>query len=194
MSTTPEPSPTVVGWREWVALPQAGVEWIKAKIDTGARSSAIHAFDLEVFDRDGAEWVRFSLHPWQKSDEDRVELSLPVLDRREVRSSNGQVEQRYAVGLDVTLAGRTITTVMTLSNRDEMGFRMLIGREALERGFLVDSSRSYAGGRPRRAVRRRNWGKDVVSEPTSRLFTGGPQGQPTSPTGGRPSIGGTRHR
>ena len=166
MSTTPEPSrtgddtaPTIVGWREWVALPQAGVEWIKAKIDTGARSSAIHAFDLEVFDRDGAEWVRFSLHPWQKSDEDSVELSLPVLDRREVRSSNGQVEQRYAVGLDVTLAGRTITSVMTLSNRDEMGFRMLIGREALERGFLVDSARSYAGGRPRRAVRRRNWGK-----------------------------------
>ncbi len=162
MSTAPDPSdaaPAVVGWREWVSLPQAGVEWVKAKIDTGARSSAIHAFDLEPFDQDGAEWVRFSIHPWQKSDEDHVELSLPVLDRREVRSSNGQVEQRYAVALDVALAGRTITTVMTLSNRDEMGFRMLIGREALERGFLVDSSRSYAGGKPRRAVRRKNWGK-----------------------------------
>ena len=162
MSTAPDPSdaaPVVVGWREWVGLPQAGVEWVKAKIDTGARSSAIHAFDLEAFESDGTEWVRFSLHPWQKSDEDHVELSLPVLDRREVRSSNGQVEQRYAVALDVTLAGRTITTVMTLSNRDEMGFRMLIGREALERGFLVDSARSYAGGRPRRAVRRKNWGK-----------------------------------
>ena len=162
MSTTSDPSepaPAILGWREWVALPQAGVEWVKAKIDTGARSSAIHAFDLEVFDRDGAEWVRFSIHPWQRSDEDHVELTLPVLDRREVRSSNGQVEQRYAVALDVTLAGRTITTVMTLSNRDEMGFRMLIGREALERGFLVDSATSYAGGRPRRAVRRKNWGK-----------------------------------
>jgi hypothetical protein len=163
VSAIPEPSdpaPVVVGWREWVALPQAGVEWVKAKIDTGARSSAIHAFDLEAFDDDdGTAWVRFSLHPWQRSDDDHVELSLPVLDRREVRSSNGQVEQRYAVALDVTLAGRTITTVMTLSNRDEMGFRMLIGREALERGFLVDASRSYAGGRPRRAVRRKNWGR-----------------------------------
>lgn len=161
--TAPEPdadsSRIVVGWREWVALPQAGVDWVKAKIDTGARSSAIHAFDLEVYDVDGQEWVRFSIHPWQRSDEDVAELSLPVLDRREVRSSNGQIEQRYAVGLDVTLAGRTITTVMTLSNRDEMGFRMLIGREALERGFLVDSAHSYAGGRPRRAVRRKNWGK-----------------------------------
>ena len=149
----------VVGWREWVALPQAGVDWVKAKIDTGARSSAIHAFDLESYDVDGQEWVRFSIHPWQRSDEDVAELSLPVLDRREVRSSNGQTEQRYAVVLDVTLAGRTLTTVMTLSNRDEMGFRMLIGREALERGFLVDSALSYAGGRPRRAVRRKNWGK-----------------------------------
>lgn len=166
MSSTPQrpetpddDTPVVVGWREWVALPQAGVPWVKAKIDTGARSSAIHAFDLEAFEEGGREWVRFSIHPWQRSDEDHVELTLPVLDRREVRSSNGQVEQRYAVGLDVTLAGRTITTVMTLSNRDEMGFRMLIGREALERGFLVDSSQSYAGGKPRRAVRRKNWGK-----------------------------------
>lgn len=153
------PEPTVVGWREWVALPQADLDWIKAKIDTGARSSSIHAFDLEAYEQDGTERVRFSLHPWQRSEEDRADLDLPVLDRREVRSSNGQVEQRYAVSLDVVLAGRTITTVMTLSNRDEMGFRMLIGREALERGFLVDSSRSYAGGRPRRAVRRRNWGR-----------------------------------
>ncbi|MSW69353.1 MAG: hypothetical protein F2829_04800 [Actinobacteria bacterium] len=149
----------VVGWREWVALPQADVDWVKAKIDTGARSSSIHAFGLEAYEQDGAEWVRFSIHPWQRSDEDHVELSLPVLDRREVRSSNGLTEQRYAVAMDVRLAKRTITTVMTLSNRDEMGFRMLIGREALERGFLVDSALSYAGGKPKRAVRRKNWGK-----------------------------------
>jgi hypothetical protein len=155
----PEAARLVVGWREWVALPQAGVEWVKAKIDTGARSSAIHAFDLEAYDVDGQEWVRFSIHPWQRSDEDHVELSLPVLDMREVRSSNGQVEKRYAVSLDVTLAGRTITTVMTLSNRDEMGFRMLIGREALRGGFLVDPGRSYLGGRPRAAVRRKNRGR-----------------------------------
>lgn len=163
MSSEPAPAPdpahTVVGWREWVALPQAGVDWVKAKIDTGARSSSIHAFDLEVFEADGVEQVRFTLHPWQKSEEDLVELSLPVLDRREVRSSNGQTEQRYAVAMDVVLAGRTLTTVMTLSNRDEMGFRMLIGREALERGFLVDAGLSYAGGRPRRSVRRKNWGR-----------------------------------
>lgn len=160
-STGPAPDvePVVVGWREWVALPQAGVPWIKAKIDTGARSSAIHAFDLELDPVAGVDWVQFSIHPWQRSDDDVAELRLPVLDRREVRSSNGQIEERYAVALDVKLAGRTTTTVMTLSNRDEMGFRLLIGREALERGFLVDAARSYVGGRPRRVVRRKNWGK-----------------------------------
>ena len=151
--------PVVAGWREWVALPGAGVPWIKAKLDTGARSSAIHAFDLASFERDGATWVRFEVHPWQRSADDAVPLELPVLDRREVRSSNGQTEERYAVAMDVTLVGRTITTEMTLSNRDEMGFRMLVGREALAQGFLVDSARSYAGGRPRRAVRRKNWGR-----------------------------------
>ena len=99
--------------------------------------------------------MRFSIHPWQRSDEDHVELEpAGARHARGASSSNGQVEERYAVSLDVTLAGRTITTEMTLSSRDEMGFRMLVGREALERGFLVDPSLSYAGGRPRRAVRR----------------------------------------
>lgn len=159
----PEPEPeaplAVVGWREWVALPQAGVDWVKAKIDTGARSSSIHAFDLEVLERDGQEWVRFSIHPWQRSDDEAHELTLPLLDRREVRSSNGQTEERYAVAMDVTLAGRTITTVMTLSNRDEMGFRMLVGREALAQGYVVDSSRSYVGKRPPLSIRRLNRGR-----------------------------------
>ncbi len=150
---------TVAGWREWVSLPGARVPWIKAKLDTGARSSAIHAFDLDEVDRDGEAWVRFSIHPWQKSDADSVEVLARVIDRREVRSSNGQTEDRYAVEMDVTLVGRTVTTEMTLSNRDEMGFRMLIGREALAQGFLVDSAQSYVGGRPKRAVRRRNWGR-----------------------------------
>lgn len=149
----------VVGWREWVSLPQAGVPWVKAKIDTGARSSAIHAFEVEEHDVDGAPWVRFLVRPWQRGEDDVAEVRLPVLDRREVRSSNGQVDERYAVAMDLVLAGRPITTVMTLSNRDEMGFRMLIGREALAQGFLVDSSASYVGGRPKRAVRRKNWGR-----------------------------------
>ena len=148
---------TVVGWREWVRLPSVGVDWIKAKVDTGAKTSSLHAFDLQVLD-EGAR-VRFSIHPWQRGALDEVVVELPVHDVRSVRSSSGHAEERYVVRLPVVLGGRSVDAEVTLTGRDEMGFRMLIGREALVQGFLVDPSLSYAGGRPERAVRRRNWGR-----------------------------------
>jgi hypothetical protein len=132
---------------------------MKAKVDTGARTSALHAFDLEEFTRDGASWVRFSVHPWQRSAADAVTVELPVHDQRQVRSSSGHVQTRYVVMVDISIAGRVVTAEVTLSRRDEMGFRMLIGRQALRQGLVVDSARSYVGGRPRRAVRRRNRGR-----------------------------------
>lgn len=149
----------MAGWREWVSLPDLGVDWVKAKLDTGARTSAIHAFDIEEFDRDGALWVRFSIHPWQRSDEGRVLATCQVHDRRTVRSSSGHTEERYVVLVDVRLLEHTVTAEVTLSRRDQMGFRMLVGREALRQGFVVDPGRSYLGGRPRRVVRRRNRGR-----------------------------------
>ena len=152
--------PTIVaGWREWVSLPGIDVEWIKAKLDSGARSSAIHAFDIHEFTRDGESWVRFSIHPRQRSREDSVDVELPIHDRRHVKSSTGHVQERYVVLMDVTLVGRTVTAEVTLTSRDQMGFRMLIGREALRQGYLVDSRRSYLGGRPKRSVRRLNRGR-----------------------------------
>ena len=153
------PSNTIVGWREWVSLPGLGVGWIKAKVDTGARTSALHAFDLEQVDRDGEPWVRYSVHPWQGSDEDAVVCESRVVDRREVRSSSGHAEERYVVQLDVSMGGQVVDAEVTLSKRDEMGFRMLVGREALCQGFLVDPSGSYLGGRPKPSVRRRNRGR-----------------------------------
>ena len=151
---------SVAGWREWVSLPELGVEWIKAKLDTGARTSALHAFDIEEFDRDGRPWVRFSIHPWQRSAKDAVTVELPVHDVRQVRSSSGHVQQRYVVIVVIRIGLRRVHTEVTLTRRDEMGFRLLIGREALKRGFLVDARHSYVGGRPERVVRRRNRGKD----------------------------------
>jgi len=141
-----------------VGLPGIDVEWIKVKLDTGARSSAIHAFDIAEFTRDDEPWVRFSVHPWQRTREDSVDVELPIHDRRRVRSSTGHVQERYVVLIDVTLVDRTVTAEVTLTSRDQMGFRMLIGREALRQGYLIDSRRSYLGGRPQRAVRRRNRG------------------------------------
>lgn len=157
--TEPDHSSTVAGWREWVSLPGLGVDWIKVKLDTGARSSAIHAFDLEERYDGDAHLVRFSIHPWQRSEEDAVVVEAPVLEKRAVRSSNGQSEDRLVVPLTVRLMGQEIVTDVTLSNRDEMGFRMLIGRSALEQGILVDSARSYLGPRPPRSTRRKNWGR-----------------------------------
>ena len=157
--TDPIGDPTIVGWREWASLPGVGVDWIKAKIDIGARTSAIHAFDQQEVERNGERWVRFSVHPWQATDEDPVTVERPLVEMRTVRSSSGHAEERPLVRLDLTLSGRTVTAEVTLSRRDEMGFRMLVGREALAQGFLVDPAVSYAGGRPRLAVRRRNRGR-----------------------------------
>lgn len=148
----------LAGWREWVQLPGIGVPWIKAKLDTGARTSSLHAFDLVEFARDGAKWVRFSVHPWQGSDDDSVTVEAPVHDRRRVRSSSGHVEARLVVLMRVLLVGHEADAEVTLTNRDAMGFRMLIGREALKRGILVDSGRSYLGGRAPKHMRRRNRG------------------------------------
>ncbi|MFC4139331.1 MULTISPECIES: ATP-dependent zinc protease [unclassified Microbacterium] len=153
-------SNTLTGWREWVGLPDLGVEWIKAKIDTGARTSSLHAFDIEEFQREGADWVRFRVNPWQDTAEDAVLAEYPVHDRREVRSSSGHSEARLVVKLRVRLVDREVTAEVTLTNRDEMGFRMLIGREALRRGYIVDPARSFLGGRAPKEARRRNRGRD----------------------------------
>lgn len=151
-------SSTVAGWREWVALPAIGVPWVKAKLDTGARSSALHAFDIEELDA-GAR-VRFHVRPWQDSNRDAVVVECPVYDRRLVRSSTGHAQQRYVVLVELELLGRTVRAETTLTNRDEMGFRMLVGRQALRQGgFVVDPGRSFVGGRAPRPVRRRNRGR-----------------------------------
>lgn len=152
-------SNTLTGWREWVTLPDLGVDWIKAKIDTGARTSSLHAFDVHEFTREGEAWVRFQVKPWQDSPEDAVVVELPVHDRREVRSSSGHAQERLVVEVLIRLVDREVLAEVTLSNRDEMGFRMLIGREALRRGFVVDPARSFLGGRAPREARRRNRGR-----------------------------------
>ena len=146
----------VAGWREWVALPDLEVSWVKAKLDTGARTSSILAWDVTPFSRDGDDWVRFQLHPWQRSDLDAVDVELPVADRRVVRSSTGHEEERIVVTTTIRVLDLDLDAELTLTNRDDMGFRMLVGREALRGSILVDPGRSYVGPRPSRATRRRN--------------------------------------
>ena len=149
---------TLIGWREWVAFPTWGVEAVKAKVDTGARTSAMHAFDLESFERDGAPWVRFAVHPWQRSSEDEIVVEAARIDHRTITSSSGTRTDRPVVRSRIDIAGEAFDVELTLTRRDEMGFRLLIGREALRQRFVVDPARSYLGGKPSRAVRRRNRG------------------------------------
>ncbi|MGO2932910.1 ATP-dependent zinc protease family protein [Microbacterium sp.] len=152
-------SNTLTGWREWVSLPDAGVDWIKAKIDTGARTSSLHAFDVVEFEREGEAWVRFRVNPWQDTNADATIVECPIHDRRAVRSSSGHAQERLVVLLAIRLVDQLIVSEVTLSKRDEMGFRMLIGREALRRGFIVDPARSFLGGRAPKKTRRRNRGR-----------------------------------
>ena len=142
-----------------MSLGGIGVPWIKAKVDTGAQTSALHATDIAEFERDGAPWVGFLVQPWQANERDAVRVELPVHDRRTVRSSSGHAQERPVVLMEVGIAGRAVEAEVTLTDRDEMVFRMLIGREALRRGFVVDSAASFLGGRPPREVRRRNRGR-----------------------------------
>jgi hypothetical protein len=154
MAESPHSS-TIIGWREWVSIPDLGVDWIKAKVDTGAATSSLHAFDLE----DHGERVSFRLYPWQDSEDDARNAELPVHDRRVVRSSSGHEEERIVVLLTVTIADRVAIIETTLTNRDSMGFRMLVGREALRQGFLVDPAASFLGGRAPKSIRMANRGR-----------------------------------
>lgn len=137
-----------VGWREWVRLPELGGPWVKAKIDTGARSSSLHAFELERFERDGAPWVRFALHPRQRTAKGSVQVEAPLADERSVKSSSGESDLRPVIRTALRLGGTERPIDLTLTRRDAMGFRMLIGREALRGVFSVEPDRSFVTGKP----------------------------------------------
>lgn len=133
----------IVGWREWAGLPELGVDHIKAKIDTGARTSALHAFDVEPFSANGAKWVRFTIHPMQRDDTLVIQCEARLVDRRFVTNSGGVRERRYVIETPLRLGDEIWPIELTLTNRDEMGFRMLIGRSAIQRRVIVDPGTSF---------------------------------------------------
>ena len=137
----------ILGWREWVSLPDLQIDQIKAKVDTGARTSALHAFDVKL--NDAGDTVLFKVHPLQRNNDLVVESSARLLDQRKVRDSGGHTEMRYVIETTVVIGGCTLTSEMTLTDRDTMGFRMLLGRTALRGRYLVDPGRSYLIGKKR---------------------------------------------
>lgn len=138
----------LIGWREWVSLPEFDVERIKVKVDTGARTSAIHAHRLEPYFVRGEHRARFVVCPFQRDERQRITVDVSVIDEREVRTSNGTVESRLVIQTEVALLGLTFPIEATLAQRDPMGFRMLLGREAIRDRFLVDPARSFLNGEP----------------------------------------------
>jgi hypothetical protein len=133
----------VIGWREWLSLPDLGIQAVKAKIDTGARSSAIHAFDIKSRSFRGRTRLRFKVHPYQHSSHETWESEAYVIDQRQIRNSGGSTELRYVILTTAQLDEYEWPIELTRTTRDVMGFRMLLGRQALRGRFLIDPRRSF---------------------------------------------------
>ncbi len=137
----------IMGWREWVSLPDLELPTIKAKIDTGARTSALHAFAVRPFFENDQRRVEFQIHPKQRDNGFIVTCIANIIDQRIVTDSGGHKEDRWVIQTDLRIGPHQWPIEMTLTSRDDMKFRMLVGRNAIKRRALVDSSRSYMIGK-----------------------------------------------
>lgn len=142
----------ILGWREWVALPGLGITALKCKVDTGARTSALHAFSVEPFEREGQDWVKFGVHPHQNELDTEVWCEALIKDKRIVTDSGGNKTERYFIETELVLGNQRFMIDLSLTSRDTMRFRMLLGRVAMENRFVVDVSQSYCQKLPEQAL------------------------------------------
>ena len=138
----------IVGSEEWCSFPALGIPAIKARVDSGAKTSSIHAFNIQTFRRDGILWASFEVHPLQKDRRTVLRCERPVVDKRSVKSSSGISETRYVISTLIKVEGETWEVELTLANRDSMGYRMLLGREAMKGRILVDPELSLCLNEP----------------------------------------------
>jgi len=128
----------IIGSHEWCGFPSLGIPAVKARVDSGAKTSSLHAFNIQPFKKDGEPWVSFEVHPVQENRQIVIRCERPVVDKRKVRSSSGDTETRYVISALLRLGGAEWDVELTLTNRDSMGYRMLLGREAMSGRTLVD--------------------------------------------------------
>lgn len=138
----------VLGWREWLALPELNLPPIKAKIDTGARTSALHAFFVDPYKQGKQQWIRFGIHPHPHDSALAIECDAIVKDRRVITDSGGHRQRRYVIETPMIIGQQRFLAELTLTNRDTMKFRMLLGRTAMNGRFLVNPAESYLQGNP----------------------------------------------
>ena len=146
----PSRAPMTIGWREWVDLPELGVNRLKAKVDTGARTAALHAENIEVFTREDRDWVRFKITDGDEDAEWRV-CERPLADIREIKNTSGIPEPRYVINTSLRLGGRRWRIDVSLANRAEMGFELILGRTSIRRrNIVVNPGRSFLAGEPKK--------------------------------------------
>lgn len=137
----------LIGWREWVSLPSLNIDAIKVKVDTGAKTCALHAYYIEPYKKDGEDWVHFGIHPLQNNNTKEVKCHARLVDKRKVTDSGGHSENRFVIMTTVLIGTHSFDVEVTLTDRESMRFRMLLGRNALNGRFIVNSEKSFLLGK-----------------------------------------------
>jgi hypothetical protein len=168
----PKRKKKLIGWREWVRFPDLAIGRIKAKVDSGARTSAIHAFRITPFTRDGAAYVRFVVHPVQRRRKPEVTCVARIIDQRRITDSGGNAQERYVIRTMLKLGKSSWPIELTLSNRDSMGFRLLIGRQAIRGRYVVDPGRSFVVVKKKRTAAKAGRTKGAAAKKSANSIAG----------------------
>lgn len=158
------PEKIIIGSEEWCSFPQISIPTIKARVDSGAKTSSLHAINIKPFKKDGRPWITFEVHPLQSNGKTTVQCESPVYDRRRVKSSSGNSELRYVIKTTLSIAEDTWEIEVTLTNRDSMGYRMLLGRQAMSGKMLVDPEASFLLGEPTEELLSNYYNKDIAKK------------------------------